>query len=409
MVESGRKTTPLDLVFPDDHGNKPKLKNNCPIIKCKYCNETFLKSRGWTDRLKNHEACCDSKTKFKKNFTKLPLNERSEKILQKVETDGTYKDHKCEFCGKTFSMKTNLKYHVQKIHDKIQKKKKCEIDRCHYTYKDFRSQDSNYKRHLMIQHFDQKFQDEFNKIWTSGKIVCPDCNYVPTTTKDTRSLKGTLRNNLKFHYFFKHGILDKYMKEEKTKQASNENSTKKLICNLCQKIFQRNDSLRRHQKHVHEKVRYSCDFCDKKFSCQYKLRKHTEKEHLIEKITKNIPAMNPETFKKVTISNSSITSLDKSYEASSTRKENLQIPMNKSDFMSSLTKEPTEKASADAVNKKSQNMKSSILMKSCEIKCGIVRMEQKNGVIICMKLISSKSLMKNINPLHLLHWKELLF
>ena len=89
---------------------------------------------------------------------------------------------------------------------------KCEIDGCDYTYKDFRVQASNYKRHLMFQHFAKKFQDEFGEIWKFDNGVCPDCNYMPSTKKDVRPLKATLRYNLKFHYFFKHGILERYMK-----------------------------------------------------------------------------------------------------------------------------------------------------------------------------------------------------
>ena len=63
--------------------------------------------------MKNHEEFCDSN---KINFTK-PSNKSSEQTKHAIHNGGH--NNKCELCGKSFSGKTNLKYHIEKIHDKV--------------------------------------------------------------------------------------------------------------------------------------------------------------------------------------------------------------------------------------------------------------------------------------------------
>ena len=105
-----------------DQGKVPKVKNR---LKCKYCNEEFLRSRGWRIRWKNHNEFCPSKPKA-------------------AAIHG-----KTAFFGKEDDKQTS----EQSENNKVQGIK-CEIKGCDFYYKDNSSQPRNqYRRHLMLQHF----------------------------------------------------------------------------------------------------------------------------------------------------------------------------------------------------------------------------------------------------------------
>ena len=168
-----------------DQGKFPEVKSH---LKCKYCNEEFLKSRGWRIRWKNHNEFCLSKTESRKTEFFAEDEENTETSEPSKKAQGI----------------------------------KCQFKDCDFYYKDNSSQPRNhYRRHLMKEHFDQKFEKEYGKIWKSDQIVCPDCGYAPTSKRENDGPQ--LRHNLKFHYWYKH-VLQKYMAEEKLEMKNIENS-----------------------------------------------------------------------------------------------------------------------------------------------------------------------------------------
>lgn len=56
-------------------------------------------------------------------------------------------------------------------------------------------------------------------------------------------------------------------------------SSVKIYCDRCDKVFVDRDGLRKHQKSVHEGIRYECNMCEKKFSRKSILKKHVDTKH----------------------------------------------------------------------------------------------------------------------------------
>ena len=89
----------------------------------------------------------------------------------------------------------------------------CLIENCNYQFKT--ASKNNKMTHLYHRHFKRKFDDEFGEMFAIpeddtednlGTLACPDCNY--TVEKNLQ--------NLKYHYFTKHGALEKYLAAAET-------------------------------------------------------------------------------------------------------------------------------------------------------------------------------------------------
>ena len=58
------------------------------------------------------------------------------------------------------------------------------------------------------------------------------------------------------------------------------NDERNFICEICEKRFKNNSSIRKHIKIVHgEEKEFACNVCNKKFSEQFELTIHNENNH----------------------------------------------------------------------------------------------------------------------------------
>ena len=79
--------------------------------------------------------------------------------------------------------------------------------------------------------------------------------------------------DLKYHLEAKHG----------------ENEGEKLDCEVCEKSFKNNDTLRLHMMYMHTEVnKYECDKCDEKYTRKDNLRRHQAEHHAKLKLNWNM-------------------------------------------------------------------------------------------------------------------------
>ena len=71
-----------------------------------------------------------------------------------------------------------------------------------------------------------------------------------------------------------------YLNRHNCQQNTSAGSTKKTFkCEVCYKVFNRNDKLRQHVRQVHGGVRYFCDQCTASYTQKHNLIKHKESKH----------------------------------------------------------------------------------------------------------------------------------
>ena len=121
---------------------------------------------------------------------------------------------------------SKIKNEVKRTSPDLNQSIYCDIVTCDFLFHTVANKNS----HLYEQHFKEKFEIEYGKIFEKGGggeeefFGCPDCNYqhkissLGTPASSPFLLKGPLSSwltqNLKIHYFTKHGILEKYLKNE---------------------------------------------------------------------------------------------------------------------------------------------------------------------------------------------------
>ena len=137
--------------------------------------------------------------------------------------------HLCDQCQKMFPTKSNLKRHIQKVHnDNIHSCQLCEYES---------NKKNNLLAHVRKNHTDEMF-------------YCDKCEF---TTRKAFQLKTHIR--------VKHeGI--------------------KLFCEQCDYSAPYTGGLKRHIKRVHEGLSYSCEYCDQKSTTRANLKLHTDAKHL---------------------------------------------------------------------------------------------------------------------------------
>ena len=192
--------------FLDDHGNVPKVKIPPIFSKDNETNNEFEINQMNEEKETNMNVDDESQQFL---LSENP-NISTQEVVNNIPKES--KRFTCKFCGKSYTQSHSLKTHNKNKHDG---NKLCEIEGCNYVRKN-----QNYIYHLMTNHFNQKFEEEYEKIWnTSEKLECPICHYLPTSVGKQNKCKA----NLKFHYWRAH-VVDKYMmgrKKNKKLQKKN--------------------------------------------------------------------------------------------------------------------------------------------------------------------------------------------
>ena len=196
----------------------------------------------------------------------------------------------CEYCGKGFSVKCNLKSHILTVHDGVAKFKcdKCDYNAtqkislvrhqksmhggsvypCSYCQeagitKNFKWE-VDLKRHIESRHSNTKFmcdicQNEFNtkrylnnhkRLVHQGRVFrCDKCDVTVTTKASLQMHIDAVHLNTKYN------------------------------CDSCQFQASWKNDLMRHMKEVHLGTRFKCDQCSYETSRNYLLKKHVKAKH----------------------------------------------------------------------------------------------------------------------------------
>eukprot|EP00088_Acartia_fossae_P001045 TRINITY_DN10397_c0_g2_i1.p1 TRINITY_DN10397_c0_g2~~TRINITY_DN10397_c0_g2_i1.p1 ORF type:complete len:567 (+),score=136.98 TRINITY_DN10397_c0_g2_i1:131-1831(+) len=151
----------------------------------------------------------------------------------KKDRDKTFS---CEFCGKSFSRKVDVKRHVKRTHETVK--------------------------------------------------MCADCgqsfNNLSTLNKHRRQMHNSGQiEELKCKQCGKYLSSPKYLEIHMQAHEKNSHKEEKLyICQDCGKTFQKPYSLKNHCQVHHEKVyKFACEDCGERFLYQYRLNTHIEQVH----------------------------------------------------------------------------------------------------------------------------------
>ena len=179
--------------------------------------------------------------------------------------------HICQYCGKNFSRLQNRKRHELKMHKNLKvKREEFPCPQCDLVYK-YRGQRS---RHIKDIH-EKESQ-------STTKHVCQKCGREYARAKQ-------LKNHMRIHS-------KKYLEAKST-------------CNICEKDFRCNASLKIHVNAIHNRQRdYACDICGKcftrsrtltthrkihddikQFDCIYCCAAYRDKRNLVNHIQRNHP------------------------------------------------------------------------------------------------------------------------
>ena len=176
-------------------------------------------------------------------------------------TDGNKKgikpvstDHKCGFCGKSFSRKSYLRIHVKIIHEEMQ------IRKCELCEKSFTSK-RTLTDHLKNFHYSKKeFKCDFcgKACSLKGNLI----QHMKITHKDMEVMKCLccdklffLKSDLEQHLKLSNNTdsFDKHIDQIQKITISCAIETTKAVnkkihrCNLCGRIFQRHQALKYHR------------------------------------------------------------------------------------------------------------------------------------------------------------------
>ena len=152
-----------------------------------------------------------------------------------VPSSGSKKIFSCEYCGKGFSVKCNLKSHILTVHDGIAKFK---CDKCDYNA----TQKISLVRHQKSMH---------------GGSLYP-CSYC----KDAGVIK-----NFKWEVDLKRHIESRH-------------SNTKFMCDVCHNEFNTKRYLNNHKRLVHLGRVFKCDKCDVTVTTKASLQMHIDAVHL---------------------------------------------------------------------------------------------------------------------------------
>ena len=226
--------------------------------------------------------------------------------LPKLSTEEKIKPFKCDFCEASFSKNSNLKTHVETIHEKI----KYVCERCPASYgrkylltkhiKNVHSTSKIKEEHFEIDKFNTK-ENIGNEIIASNfvDVDMSESEYddqnsdnldnYPKTSKIKQELYEI--DELNDDEMIASNYLDitesEYDLEEYSINPEGENPENNLICPVCQTCHENQRILNMHIKEVHDKLRkvlpiniqIKCSFCQEIFKSFKVLLNHCKSVH----------------------------------------------------------------------------------------------------------------------------------
>ena len=218
-------------------------------LKCKFCDAFFSLYRDLKRHLKHHDfnITCEKCGKMYKS-------ERSFKEHEKTHEDDFVKPkHECDTCGKRFSTKYVLRYHIKSEHMGMKKTFICPT--CGKSFTQKQSYITHANVHMGLRPY-----------------VCEVCGVSFPYEKSLREHKFMHDEGKNFKcevcgkHFKQPSALGTHMKIHK--------ETKDHLCKICGKGFTQRQALLRHERvHSGDKP-YTCNICSKNFNDASIIRRH---------------------------------------------------------------------------------------------------------------------------------------
>ncbi|CAH2243703.1 jg8763 [Pararge aegeria aegeria] len=266
--------------------NKKNLTNNIDNITQKFtCLTCFEVFKNQLELLKHYQHI--ELEKFNKNNKALNTETKLVKYKTLPETDGSI-TYKCERCYKKYKHKKCIDRHVKSHIDK--RPYLCKL--CGKTYQTasiivahgkmhsgemyscaYRCGYQSVHKHVVMDH-EKRHRKEY-------KYKCETCGkgfQVRTWFQQHQNIHNDVRPfrcdqcDKSFHL---HNFCNKsFQKKYTLKVHEQTHAGKRYLCNMCDRMFTRNDTLVRHIKTCHTGCRNKCLKCDKVFPSKLKMAAH---------------------------------------------------------------------------------------------------------------------------------------
>lgn len=206
-----------------------KKHTNAQIIECSQCNSILpTESAFWW----HSKIGCQDANKVKcpechMFVTKSSLNRHINNVHRNIK-------HACEKCGKTYTLKENLKVHMKKHHFGTNGTFNCRY--CDKSYNNWTS----------------RYYHEIGEHSKDFKLKCQFCQK---------------------------NFLHKTQLEDHI--ATSHTGVKNGNCDLCGESFSTPEAVKEHREKVHAVMEFQCKYCEKKFLRRDNLRRH-ERSHQYE-------------------------------------------------------------------------------------------------------------------------------
>ncbi|CAH1772347.1 unnamed protein product, partial [Owenia fusiformis] len=236
--------------------------------ECKYCHFTCMgKDDMGTHYKKEHPKVKDKFFPCPEPNCDFSSNSR-DNVYRHNSAAHKLRVFRCTFEGCDYESKynSNLRHHTRQIHEKAEKKHKCE--ECSSCF----ALPSDLKWHKFIHHSDEK------------PFLCedPNCNFKCKRPWELKEHKQRKHANTRP---FKCGICDFRFKMvgDLKKHMDVHLGEKNIQCDLCHKKFICQKYLAKHKKNMHtenkDKIMFKCDKCNHMTKSKQNLQRHLEKHN----------------------------------------------------------------------------------------------------------------------------------
>ena len=179
-------------------------------------------------------------------------------------------NNSCEICGKSFSNSTNLKVHQNVIHKGLKEYI------CNLCRKAFGTQ-SDLKRHTKLIHKDDNNSSNKHDYYKGSE---------KKHFGNMEDNEDILEKDDDFKAFDLSDIIKCEVKEEENEELidddilSDNKKLEEFCCNFCAKVFSRQSNLKRHVDSIHKGIKnYHCELCQMKFTALQNLQNHMKHIH----------------------------------------------------------------------------------------------------------------------------------